>query len=720
MYGHRMSDGGASAEVFISTTQEDAELASAVALRLERDGISVWHFLHNEQFGPWLSKEILALAASRVAIFVLTPHAAASRACFDEAERVAIPGEAGPVPLPVIIGDWPYQQTNIWLVLRKWQAIVAPNGLDTKALNSIARIVHDTLGRRPIAALSTGQALVAVKDDLCAHLASTEHLDVEELFTTAVASQQRHRGRMVSFFEFTQLQRELTASELLPPNRRAAFIANFLEVYFEHVVSAGTAQCETRLASVISAGDHIAIGEYSRVILGALEIIARSDRAKFGTLSFSVISRQGLALNNEEPHRMAESLEALGATPQVLQFDDWIRRLKSPIADMAPVDKLLVGVEAFTTAGDVIFPQIVREADQLRQATKEGPLAGTTVIASGESYKVCRSDVAIDEVMTDARYTLLRSDLFDMIVTDLDQHLPDHLGRFDLSAAVAHIDDMCDRLRPKIWPATHPLPLWNLPVATAAQTKFLACDIDGTITDGGRIAIGVLDRFEQLSKAGVRVFLVTGRPAGWACALAEYLPGVSGVVAENGSVFIDSSTGEARVRILEEWADGQGLDTQMATVRECIAEIRSHYPQLRESADNFTRLTDAAVWLDPTIPLPEVRQSALERGLVHTFSNIHHHIRAGTVQKDQGLAIALRTYFGLTADDIRQSVITVGDGANDAPLFHRGEFLATVGVRSVLQVIDDLGDAAPDYVTITEHASGVIDLANTILRSLDQ
>ena len=73
----------------------------------------------------------------------------------------------------------------------------------------------------------------------------------------------------------------------------------------------------------------------------------------------------------------------------------------------------------------------------------------------------------------------------------------------------------------------------------------LAADVDDTITTDGKIPPTTVQGFEALHATGIFVALVTGRPAGWAQALAGYLPGVSLAVAENGLVAFDSR-GERR------------------------------------------------------------------------------------------------------------------------------------------------------------------------------
>src|SRR5205814_1810378 len=76
------------------------------------------------------------------------------------------------------------------------------------------------------------------------------------------------------------------------------------------------------------------------------------------------------------------------------------------------------------------------------------------------------------------------------------------------------------------------------PLANAdlSQVQAVFTDVDGTLTTEGRIRASTLAALERLGEAGVRVVLVTGRPAGWGECWARNLP-VEGVIAENGGLY---------------------------------------------------------------------------------------------------------------------------------------------------------------------------------------
>ena len=83
-------------------------------------------------------------------------------------------------------------------------------------------------------------------------------------------------------------------------------------------------------------------------------------------------------------------------------------------------------------------------------------------------------------------------------------------------------------------------PLHDMSDTVLAGVRVLATDIDDTITAEGRLAGRTVDLLAELGGSGLIVALVTGRSAGWAQALAGYLPGVCLAVGENGLVGFDN------------------------------------------------------------------------------------------------------------------------------------------------------------------------------------
>ena len=378
-------------------------------------------------------------------------------------------------------------------------------------------------------------------------------------------------------------------------------------------------------------------------------------------------------------------------------------------------EKILFGVEAFSVNGDVVFPQIVKELDALKNRKSGGHgVRNAEIIAAGESYKVCRDPREVSKMISDPHYTVMPSSLFTFLVTDVAEFRPVEYAHLTLHKCVKHVETSADAMRTTLWPADEPLPIWNAPMRRLAGIKAIAADIDGTVTIGGRIAPSTITMFEQLQASGRQVLLVTGRSAGWSAALAKYLPGLVGVVAENGAVLILAAEGETSPIILDEaFAEGSGV---AATVMDgCLDAILRRYPQARPGTDNYCRISDRTIEVGDDIDPEVVKAIAAEYGLHHTFSTVHHHVSRSSLTKKTGLLVALGRHIR-PAIDAATEVITIGDSGNDAPLFETGAFAATFGVRSVLQSLPALGGHVPTYVALSDGGAGFNEICALLVR----
>jgi hydroxymethylpyrimidine pyrophosphatase-like HAD family hydrolase len=703
--------------VFISFAEEDRALADRVAERLRRDGVRVWQYTQDAKTGSWHLNELRALRDSRVAVFIITEASAGSSACLDEAQRVADPGQVDTVPIPLVVGAWDHDASDLWLLLSKWNGVVASPSLTEDSLHRVADLVHNRLGSRPVSSLSTGQALSAVKDDICSFLATADELSASEILEKAGELQHKHRGNMVAFAQFTYLDRELQAADLLPAPRRADYIRQYLQAFFDRTVASGHADVARRLSGYIASDDTIVISEYSRVIRQAITLVSQSDPRLFSSLRFIVVARTGMLLMADEPSRMVEELSTLGASPEVMPFSVWIDYLIGHADSMAigQVLKLFFGVEAFSRRGDIVYPQIVKELDVLRtRAALGSPIANALVVAAGEAYKVCRDDHEVSKMVADPHYTVMPPAAVDVIVTDIGEFRRDGDGTIDMSSCVTHVCTAVDGMRKALWPSDSPLPVWNLPDDVRDNVSILATDVDGSVTDGAKLSLNALQHFTALESRGVKVILITGRSAAWAAALAHYLPGVFAAIAENGAILIDRNSVNDEAILLDDW-DPDERRRRMEAVEECLAEALRRYPGAAAGKDNFTRLTDQTVEVGLDVDPQVMAEIAHSHGVGYTYSTVHHHFTSSALDKASGLGRAMRGYLNLTDVSPSSSVITLGDSFNDAALFGHGAFAATVGVRGILTHLEVLGNQRPDYVTLADASDGFVELAGTVL-----
>ena len=251
-------------------------------------------------------------------------------------------------------------------------------------------------------------------------------------------------------------------------------------------------------------------------------------------------------------------------------------------------------------------------------------------------------------------------------------------------------------------------PFVAMPGPALASVRVLAADIDDTITVAGRLAGRTLDLLEGLRDAGLTVALVTGRSAGWAQALAGYLPGVSVVIGENGLVAFDSA---GRRRDL-----GPPRDDRFARALSDNAERVARALGLARTDDDVFRLFERAFVRPAGFDAHAIRrcQQLLDPGFEAIASSIHVHVRPANWSKADGLLAALAPLVPLAEGDLDSAILFVGDSSNDRPLFARFS-RTSVGVRNVMRFLDELGDDRPAYITEGEAAAGFAEVVERLL-----
>jgi hydroxymethylpyrimidine pyrophosphatase-like HAD family hydrolase len=228
------------------------------------------------------------------------------------------------------------------------------------------------------------------------------------------------------------------------------------------------------------------------------------------------------------------------------------------------------------------------------------------------------------------------------------------------------------------------------------RISVVATDVDGTITFDGRITEQTIRALTTLHNSGLKTVLVTGRSAGCGLTLLTYLPGLTGVIAENGGVVIE----EERVV----W-----VHARTQKLAGAFGSLFDLFPDLNEGNDNFSRLSDY------TIDMRSIKNGELKKIAEHihkqrlniTHSSVHAHLYDGDYSK----GTALRSWLnkrGINTD----SVFTIGDSANDESLVNVGDFphscwVGTVGVADVLGL-------RPAYITSEIEGAGFEEIANTL------
>ncbi len=236
-------------------------------------------------------------------------------------------------------------------------------------------------------------------------------------------------------------------------------------------------------------------------------------------------------------------------------------------------------------------------------------------------------------------------------------------------------------------------------------TKLICTDMDGTLTVSGQFTPKLLFTFNRLQSNNIAVVIATGRSAGWCSGLALYLPGIHGVIAENGGLFYKAQREEAP-HFFHDQEARQGLET-------AFKALQKNFPDLKPSADNAFRLTD---WTFDkgslsVAQLSRMKQAVQEYGLDLIYSSVQVHIKVPVQSKGHALQQLLRQEFPkLTLEQ----VVTVGDSPNDQSLFEE-HFPHSVAVANIQEYWEQL-DFYPNYRATQREGHGFIELAECILK----
>ncbi|MFC5835308.1 HAD-IIB family hydrolase [Nonomuraea insulae] len=182
----------------------------------------------------------------------------------------------------------------------------------------------------------------------------------------------------------------------------------------------------------------------------------------------------------------------------------------------------------------------------------------------------------------------------------------------------------------------------------------LACDYDGTLASGGVIADDTVQALERLSRAGVKLLLVTGRELDDLLDVCPQIALFDLVVAENGGLLYDPAQREAEPladppppelveRLQREGAEPLGVG------RVLIATRQPHDVQVLEA----------------------IRDLGLERQVIYNKGAVM--VLPPGVNKATGLAAALDRL-----DASQHSVVAVGDAENDHAFLTAAECGAAV------------------------------------------
>lgn len=258
--------------------------------------------------------------------------------------------------------------------------------------------------------------------------------------------------------------------------------------------------------------------------------------------------------------------------------------------------------------------------------------------------------------------------------------------------------------------------LRSLTNARAREIRVLLTDIDGTLTEHGRLPPHSYVAIDALTRAGVHVVPVTGRPAGW-CELIARLWPVHGVVGENGAFYFRYDGKKMRRHFARARTERAADRKKLRAIR---AEVLREVPGCAIASDQFSRLFDLAVdFAEDVSPMSNARIADIVRvferhGATAKVSNIHVNGWFGDHDKRSTCGVYLKKEFGFSEAEIKAHCAFVGDSPNDEPMF---AYLPTsFGVANIRAFTDRIKHT-PAFVTKSDEGLGFVEVAERLLES---
>ncbi|HEY5936228.1 MAG TPA: HAD-IIB family hydrolase [Kofleriaceae bacterium] len=239
-------------------------------------------------------------------------------------------------------------------------------------------------------------------------------------------------------------------------------------------------------------------------------------------------------------------------------------------------------------------------------------------------------------------------------------------------------------------------------------------DVDDTLTHGGVVVPEAYAAIVRARAAGLRIVLVTGRPAGWAEVLASVWP-VDAAIAENGGVAYYKRDGRVH-RLYFDPGDPADHAARLAAVADDVVRT---FPFARKSDDATLRITDVAFDVGEFQKLSQDQIDAVvahcrSLGARTLVSSVHAHACFHGADKALMAARVAEVLWGETADDAAAHYAFVGDSPNDQAAF--SFFATSIGVANVARFLPQL-DPAPRYVTAASCGLGFAEAIDALLRT---
>jgi len=246
--------------------------------------------------------------------------------------------------------------------------------------------------------------------------------------------------------------------------------------------------------------------------------------------------------------------------------------------------------------------------------------------------------------------------------------------------------------------------------------EYLFTDIDDTITTDGMMPASTLDNIRKLLNAGIKVVLVTGRPAGWCDYFARMWP-IAGIIGENGAFYYSYNRKEKKMTrvFLQSEATRKSGQAGLERIRKRVLEEVSG---CGISSDQDFRISDLAIdFCEDVPPLDNTSINKIctiidEEGAVYKVSSIHINCWYGDYDKLSCFDRFLNDFTGKSLEKMQDKIIYIGDSPNDEPMFKA--LKNSVAVNNIVKFLDRM-EYYPVYKAENNSGDGFKEIVETIL-----
>jgi len=257
----------------------------------------------------------------------------------------------------------------------------------------------------------------------------------------------------------------------------------------------------------------------------------------------------------------------------------------------------------------------------------------------------------------------------------------------------------------------------DIPVEFCKDLEYFFTDIDDTITNNGLLPASSLNQIWKLHNAGIKVVLITGRPAGWCDYFSRMWP-IDGVIGENGAFYYSFDRKHSNFERVYYLTEKERIENRkkLNKIRE---RVLTEVPSCGIASDQDFRLFDLAIDFCEDVSrisdndFNKILKILKEEKAIYKVSSIHINCWYGDYNKVSCLRKYLKDRAGKSINEMQDKIFFTGDSPNDEPIFQ--EMKHTGAVANINNFLGQM-DFYPSYVASKNTSDGFKEIVDIILK----